>query len=468
MDDSTQNSGEDTRDVNAQTEQAPMSDANNAPSDPEAPDTSQPKRLKKTKRLIIIAALVLLFGGSAAAYFGVVVPNRPENIWKASLSNTSKSYDQLVTYLEKNKDNKGIKAKGTVKSSGGMAADGNIEAEFYDKTGNFQVDFGFAGSRYGITGRSIVPEGGGTPDIYLKFDGLKGLGALSAGLLGAEAGSLAESLESQWIVIDHTLFDQFVNTEQSSLTADDMLAIARTAGEVNDRYLFSTDEETRVLTVLEEVGKETKDDREVYHFVVGVDKENLKEYMRTLKDELKNTELKRVLESSGRSYDEAFSVEEAIKEIDEMDEDFRADVWVDLNTRLIRVIRFTDQDNREDYMELKMPYNGGSEWPFGIFINMSAEQNMQTEINYVIDTDTNIAKLTFDTNFDLDGQAQASNGRGQTINGDFTFEPHNEPVEVTKPVEALSLNEVISILFSGLTQGQPSSASQGQSGGLEL
>lgn len=51
---------------------------------------SAPKRGGKLKIvLIILAVIFVLGGGSAAAYFGVVVPNKPENILKAAVKNTA-------------------------------------------------------------------------------------------------------------------------------------------------------------------------------------------------------------------------------------------------------------------------------------------------------------------------------------------------------------------------------------------
>src|SRR4051812_9207749 len=69
------------------------------------------RRLYKKPMVIALAAVLVLAGGSAAAYFGYYMPNQPENIWASALSNTGKGYDKLTQYTQTQfgGQNKGVK-----------------------------------------------------------------------------------------------------------------------------------------------------------------------------------------------------------------------------------------------------------------------------------------------------------------------------------------------------------------------
>jgi hypothetical protein len=75
---------------------------------------------KGRKKLVIFSAAglaVLLLGSSAAAYFGYLVPNKPENIWATAMERTGSGYDKLVEYANSTKDLNTIKVDGNYKLS---------------------------------------------------------------------------------------------------------------------------------------------------------------------------------------------------------------------------------------------------------------------------------------------------------------------------------------------------------------
>ena len=423
------------------------------------PPTQQPvsgSELQKSKKkklslpVVIALAAILLLSGSAAAYFGYILPNKPENVWEKALTNTARGYDGLVNYAEETKDIKGFKAKGKLKLEGVVAGDGNIEMHGDEKNATIKADIGFAGSRYNIDALLNTPDGSETPDLYFKVGGIKGVGDLFAGSPYEDFGPLINQLDSQWIFVDHTLFDQMASSagagNQPTLTEDDMLAIARAVGEVNREYLFSTDPGKRVFTVAKQVGKEERDGRSVYHYEVGYNKDNLKKYVTALKDRLKDTKVKDLLEASGQSYDEAFDIEDTLREIDRLKGDETADVWVDMRTKLIRYVRFSDENNKDNYVEIGVPYNGGDEVPFTLLFNVAEEDPGKVELSLTVNTETHISVLKLDSSFE-------SGGQKQTITGDLTFEPSDQTVEFTKPDSARPIMEIIGAFYGGMLGG---------------
>lgn len=115
--------------------------------------TSTPKRGGKLKFvLIVLLGIVLLGGGSAAAYFGMVVPNKPENILKAAFKNTANqknvtakataegkadsiAYKSTIT-TKANRDKKSIGLEASVTVSGFTFTG---EARYVDKTAYVKV-----------------------------------------------------------------------------------------------------------------------------------------------------------------------------------------------------------------------------------------------------------------------------------------------------------------------------------------
>lgn len=397
----------------------------------------------------LIAAGVLILG-SAAAYFGYIVPNRPENIWKSALSNSAKAYDSLVTYGEEQKEIKGAKIEGNFSAtSEGATGDANISGTFYEKQGQGTIDVGFAGSRYTAEIRAIEAENADYPDLYAKVDGLKGLGALLGASGGsASAGTFLDSLDGQWVFVDHTalegMFSQIQSTqEEPEVTTEEAIAIAKKVGDVNREHLFSTDESKAVFRVAEQVGKEDFEGRESYKFVVEVNKENLKAYIEALKTELKDTKLPELI---GDDYDKTF--DDMIEEINTSEEveNETAEVWVDMGTKLIRNIRFTDEDNDKNIFDISLLYEGGDVYPLRFKVS---EEESNTDATVTITLDTAADSVEFAVDMTVENSVDFS--------GSFKVTPHNEPVDVQKPEGAKSINELFGSFYSS------SSATSGSS-----
>lgn len=411
-----------------------------------------------------IAAVVILLFGSAAAYFGYFVPNKPENIWKSALSNSAKGFDALVDDAKEQQDVKGATVVGSFSLSGqGLSGDANINGEFYEKQGQGSIDVGFSGARYNAEIRAIEAENADYPDLYVKVDGIKGLGSLlGAGLGSNDLGTLVDELDGQWVFIDHTAVDQAVKQLESASAQDetpeisneDVIKMAEKIADVNERYLFSSDESTAVLNVTEELGKEDYEGRSSYKFRVGVNKDNLKKYITALKEELKDTKLFELL---GEDYDKTF--DSAIDDIDSGDiDESNAEVWVDMSTKLIRNVRFVEDDNQNNVFDISLLYEGGDAYPFRFKFH-DDEAKMDAEFTLTINSTTDEVEFAVDV---------SSEEGDVDVKGSIKVTPKNDAVDVQKPSDAKSITEIVGSFYGAINQdpgitgtnGEPGSSSQ--------
>lgn len=165
-----------------------------------APVTSSNMPNNKKRKLPIILAVVamviVVLGGSAAAYFGVVVPNKPENVLKTAFRNT----------LEQKNVTAAVKAEGKDKDSPAYKIESTIKGTLNEPRGSA------ATIKVTVTGVTISAEVRLVNDeLYIKVGDLSNI----TNLLGAAApqyDSLVKSLNSklteQWIVLDSTILKE--------------------------------------------------------------------------------------------------------------------------------------------------------------------------------------------------------------------------------------------------------------------
>jgi hypothetical protein len=312
-----------------------------------------------------------------------------------------------------------------------------------EKNSQLTFDVGAAGTRINAEARFITPDNAAYPDIYFKATGIKGLGELVDPGNQSGISAMVDGLDDKWIVVDHTIFDQMDGGSESvpQLTQDDLIAIAKAVGKVNNEYLFTTDESKAVLKVAENVGKEEKDGRSVYHFKVGYDKEHLKSYLNAMKDELNKTKLAEM--APEKNLEKFFAYDDIKATIDELSGDEKLDVWVDMQTKLIRAIRFTDKNNSNNYLEFSMPYDGGDEFPFALELKDATDGTETVNLKVSINTGNDVVKV--------EAKAEAAGGDSEDQFG-FTLnaegQPTNETVEISKPEGAVPWAEALAPLIN--------------------
>jgi hypothetical protein len=166
--------------------------------------------------LAVIAVVVILGGGSAAAYFGIVVPNEPDNVLKTAITNTLKQknfdYTGNINLDPASADN-GPAAKITM--SGGDS--------LVDKEGQSTI----AVTVDGVTANLQIKYV--NQNLYFNFGDLNNLSSLVTTIepdLGGFASTVSGQFSNKWIEVDSTLLKQAglscVIDNDNSLNNDDI------------------------------------------------------------------------------------------------------------------------------------------------------------------------------------------------------------------------------------------------------
>jgi hypothetical protein len=149
--------------------------------------------------MVVLIALVVLMGSSAAAYLAVIVPNKPENILKNAFENT---LDQKKAKFDGKLSFESTDPSASLKA---VNADINGQSDLEANAHEINFDISASGVKIPLETRFVDRA------IYLKFGGLQSLtGLLSAGgpRYAAYADSIGKKLENQWIEVDETLLKQ--------------------------------------------------------------------------------------------------------------------------------------------------------------------------------------------------------------------------------------------------------------------
>jgi hypothetical protein len=419
-----------------------------------ADQSKKTKRPKKLRVVAIVAICLLVLGGGAGAYFGYYLPNQPENLWRAALTNTGKGYDKISGYINSAKYDKGTKVDGSFKfNTSGLAADGNISGVSDDKNNSkYTGSISASGLKVNFDLRTIASSTS-TPDLYFKVDGLQGLGSLlGLDVYGPGLSKSIDGINGQWYLVDHTLLDQYTGQSTSatqSITKKDVNDFLTALNGPTKKYIFTSDQNNMAIVAERQIGREKQDGLNTYHYKVGLNKNNLKKWNKETCDNLKNNKLYKMLN---------FNIDQAALEkqcydttdIDSIDSSKTADAWVDTHTKLVHKVRFSTSKNANNYIDVLQNYAGGSKIPFAIaFSSDSSGEKTSGTINITYDSKTTIVKIAGDVT-----TKGSTNGSG---NFSLTVSPNSSAVNVDKPAGTKNILQLINDLgLSSLLSPQSS------------
>jgi hypothetical protein len=418
-------------------------------------EESKKRAFKPSKKLALIAAIpVLLVGAGAAAYFGYVVPNKPENLWKTALVNTGKGYDKAASYAESSKLGKGLKLDSTFKFDfGDTKIDGSFNGTSDEKSnGNFKGSVSASGMKLDAEVRTVASSGS-NPDLYFKVNGLQGLGQFVGAYLGTGASeemkqldTAINSVNNQWYFVDHTLLDQATEKDSSNtssaLSKKDVSDFLNAIGGPSKKYIFTSNPNNMAIEARQNIGREQVDGLSTYHYKIGVNKENLKKWNKEVCDNIKQNKLYKTLNFS---QDQAALEKECYdtKDIDSINSSRTADAWVDMKTKLIHKVRFTDSKNASNYVDLIQNYKGGNKLPLAVaFSENLAGESTKGLLNIDYDSAASILKIS--------GSVKINGESGGTGNVEMTIAPNSSEVKIEKPVNPKNVLQLMNDL--GLSQ----------------
>ncbi len=183
------------------------------------PSLQPPKRFggKKAKLAgIIIAGVILLSAVGAGAYYGIYLPNTPQNVLKKSVANT----------LKQEKISGKGSASFTGKDSAAVTANYTLQTDSTKNAIAATVDLAISGIKLPLEVRSVDKA------FYLKVGDLSTVQALAATALGPEVAGYVDEVSKQisnkWIEFDESLVKTVggdkcsVLTENSKLSDEDI------------------------------------------------------------------------------------------------------------------------------------------------------------------------------------------------------------------------------------------------------
>lgn len=425
-----------------------------APSDSPVVQMGGTKKPKRTMLFVsVIVLVILLLGGGYA--FGIYLPNKPANVYKSSLKNSAAGIDTLTNYFQKQtgSDFKSVAYAGSLKvKSSAVSFDGNVSGKF-DKDGNgdLLLNADVLGEKLAVNVRSLKAAGNSSPDIYLRATGIKSI-------LDSEGLNGFDSLDGQWLFVDHTIIDSLSTSARQSLgqgagsdaasasTVPSMAQIndaVNAVNKVNKQYLFTTDPQTAVLAGEKFIAKETKDGRSVDHFKVGYNKAHLKAYVAALKTALDGSQLNDWSKKAndGKSLSEVMDFTSLEDSVNNAKSDYTFDLWADTKIKLIHAIEFADTKNPNEKFTISQNYTGGSKYPFSISGTSVDSDGLKSSGTFGFTVDTATNKYTIDVS------GSSSDGSSGALNLSLT--PGSAAVKEVAPSGAKSINDLMSQFSSG-------------------
>jgi hypothetical protein len=289
-----------------------------------------------------------------------------------------------------------------------------------------------------------VANGQTTPDVYLQVKGIKTM-------LDSFGLKQLDNLDGQWISVDHTIIETGLAQAQGSTAKKTTLpsyADAKDAmvkfGDVNEKYIFTSDSQYAVLKNEQYLGKSTQDGRTVAGYKVGYDKAHLKAYLDAVGTALDSSGLgKWYQQTNNKSLSSTLQLDEAKKSVDRAKSDYTFNMYVDTKTKLIHKVHFVDtKDPANNYFELGLNYVGGSKYPF--VFDLHGKEAGSTDVAHMaltLDSSTNQIDVQ------LTGSSKSDSTTTFTLN--VTAKPTNDTLNITTPKGAKSVMSVLNSLGLG-------------------
>lgn len=281
---------------------------------PPAPVDSQPAKPSRKKWLkiaiVAVVALAIVGGSSAAAYFGYVVPNKPETILAEAVKNTLQQ-KQMHTEGTMAVDDKEVSMKMTFKGQNDLAA----------KVASGEGTLTMSGVDVSMEFRFVEDN------VYFRFSDLataKSLVSAYAAMMADDAGkvnsfidAVVAAVDGQWIAVDSTLLKQAkvdcMISSDAFITNDDIKLL-------EDQYMKNP------FVTIEQTSSEDINGTAAQKFELKLDNSKSSQYVGKLKD---LSYLKKLRECTGEELDTSTPIGSGSTNVT---------VWVDKeNKRIVKI-----------------------------------------------------------------------------------------------------------------------------------
>lgn len=399
----------------------------------------------RKKRLVLALGIldVVLCLALAGYVFAFYLPDQPTAVYNASLKRTGDAIDSLISYgkTQSQRNYKSYTISGSLNSKSFDATlNGESSASGDSK---FTMSADIVGEKLDADVDTVHVNNSATPDIYLKVSGIKPF-------LSSYGLTNLDSLDGQWIDIDHTVIDSaLAASNQATSTASKTTTYPSTAQlqdaatkaqAVNKEYLFSTASNTAVLRDEKYLGKATLNGRSTYHYQVGYNKAHLESYLDALGAALDSSSLNTWSKAanSGESVSQLLDISSIKSTVANANSSYNFNLWVDAQTKLPASLQFTDPSDRSSVFTLSQGYTGGTSYPFTFQFNGKDSSSG--------DQETDTLHIALNTSTGAYTGSYAGTEGSSTTTASFTVTPSTQTITVTPPSGAEPIVNVLAQL----------------------
>ncbi len=412
------------------------------------PTTPPPK--KPHKKLVVFSAVgaVLLLAITAGVVFGLYLPNTPASVWKTGINRTGTALNTVIataTEPSKLESYKSSEISGTADATyDAQHFSGTFSSKFDQNTSDSGLAVAFknsSGKTEQVTAKLLTNRGKTStyPDIYLQLTGMKALG-LDSFIPGIS------SYDGKWIMFDSQYLESIgivyfggKDASQKQVTSVDIAAAIKTATDVTNEYLLTTNSEKAVLTKDSFVGKETVDSVKTYHYRVGIDQAHATQYCIALGTAMYDTEAYKKLSGSDDAEIAAAKkkLDDSCKEgvTSELKSNDTYDLWIDSSHKLVYKVRITD--TKGSYGEIGQRYNGDDNLTL-LFASHDAERKSDSAATITTNLHTNQTTGTYTD--------KSTGSSPYNITVKVQVKALTENVKFTKPSSVTPIQEIMSKL----------------------
>lgn len=272
----------------------------------------------------ILGSVVIVGGVAAGVYYGIVVPNKPENVLKSSVKNLV-NQDQI--------SGKG-QASVSAKDSMSVTADYSLQSDKTKQATAGTFDISVSGVKLPIEFRMI------DQNAYVKVGNLDTIKGLAAGFGGEETaqavGVIADKVSNKWIEFDKSLLNTTLGKDCDPLRY-------MSQDEINQ--IMSLYEQNSFVTI-KNTSEDTIDNKKVTKYELGIDQQKAKEFGTSLNQ----VEAIKRLDKCGKNSEDTTKAAEDFKGNVELT------VWVDKGAKEIKKIGLNVDDD-EGSLEADFVFN---------------------------------------------------------------------------------------------------------------
>jgi hypothetical protein len=404
--------------------------------------TTKPRKKKLILAISTVAAVLLLAGG---AVFGWYIPNKPENVFKTGLDHTGQAIDGLIQEATKQEK---LQALATSQLTGSFKANYGSNGKFSGTINSWQsatdsdsgIEVAYTGAdkierKVNLKVLTEVAKGNQYPDVFFQVTGLQALGA------DALVPGIGD-YEGKWIYLSNSYIKSIADKTDSksskeSVTSADVAALTRDLSATTRDYVFTADTEKGILVNQKFVGKEKVDGIKTNHYVVAINKENMKKYCQVLGDTVaKSAAFKKLIADEGDRVQRMDEFVNSCKDsTDNLDKKDTFDIWVGGKYRTIQRARFVDENDSKIYTDIGQHYEGGDVFElYSTYHDGTAKTDGTFTVKTNVKSSVTTGKLTM---------TSKSEDNPWDVTADFELKPHSGKATITKPKKYIDFQDLI-------------------------